>query len=202
MGLCQVSRAIWEQKSATGAIICSILVVGLTVLNVLQVVEMKRLQKGTAKLPEEASHYHRDYVKVTRTDLKPLDVVQPEGPSFKVPLSKTIMNVLCSSNMQANSQQTHIREPMPDLWQKDLASSPAGIQSGLLCLVLHQMPVEDLRIIHLKEFLMKDLAWACHVLHLLTIDAKPEVACDHQFQGIVLARSELHDDWHSCSSRA
>ena len=45
---------------------------------------MKRLQKGTAKMPEEASHYHRDFVKVTRTDIKPLDIVQPEGPSFKV----------------------------------------------------------------------------------------------------------------------
>lgn len=49
-----------------------------------QVVEIKRLHKGTVKLPEEASHYHRDYVGATRTDIKPLDVVQPEGPSFKV----------------------------------------------------------------------------------------------------------------------
>ena len=36
------------------------------------------------KMPAQDWNYHRDLVGETRTDVKPLNVVQPEGPSFQV----------------------------------------------------------------------------------------------------------------------
>jgi len=46
---------------------------------VLEVVDM-----GVVPMPEERGHYHPDAVGPMRDDLKPLEIVQPDGPSFEV----------------------------------------------------------------------------------------------------------------------
>lgn len=39
---------------------------------------------GVIPLPQESSNWTRSYIKETRTDIKPLEVTQAEGPSFQV----------------------------------------------------------------------------------------------------------------------
>ena len=39
---------------------------------------------GVAPLPPESNNWYREYIPKTRGDLKPLEIVQPNGPSFKV----------------------------------------------------------------------------------------------------------------------
>jgi primary-amine oxidase len=39
---------------------------------------------ATAPLPPESGNWAREYIPNVRKDLKPIDIVQPEGPSFKV----------------------------------------------------------------------------------------------------------------------
>jgi primary-amine oxidase len=46
---------------------------------VLEVVDF-----GTVPMPEDRGHYLPDAIGALRTDLKPLEIVQPEGPSFEV----------------------------------------------------------------------------------------------------------------------
>jgi len=54
---------------------------------VVQVVHMdKPHQDKPPKMPTENYNYHHKLVNEWRTDLKPLNVDQPEGPSFQVPL--------------------------------------------------------------------------------------------------------------------
>ena len=43
-------------------------------------------QDKPPKMPTETYNYHHKLVNSWRTDLKPLNVDQPEGPSFQVPL--------------------------------------------------------------------------------------------------------------------
>ena len=51
----------------------------------VQVVHMDKPHKDKApKMPTENYNYHHKLVNDWRTDLKPLNVDQPEGPSFKV----------------------------------------------------------------------------------------------------------------------
>ncbi len=53
---------------------------------VVQVVHMdKPHQDKPPKMPTENYNYHHKLVHEWRTDLKPLNVDQPEGPSFQVP---------------------------------------------------------------------------------------------------------------------
>jgi len=52
----------------------------------VQVVHMdKPHQDKPPKMPTENYNYHHKLVNEWRTDLKPLNVDQPEGPSFQVP---------------------------------------------------------------------------------------------------------------------
>ena len=39
---------------------------------------------GLVPLPPNPGNYAPEFVKEFRTDLKPLDIVQPEGPSFQI----------------------------------------------------------------------------------------------------------------------
>ncbi len=58
---------------------------GLVVVIDLNRKEVLRVEDhGTIPLPPQAGNWARQYNKETRTDLKPLDVIQPEGPSFAV----------------------------------------------------------------------------------------------------------------------
>ena len=58
--------------------------------NVIVVVDLNRMEVvrvedyGVVPLPPEPGNWTRNYIIETRTDLKPLDVVQHEGPSFEV----------------------------------------------------------------------------------------------------------------------
>ncbi len=52
----------------------------------MQVVHMdKPHQDKPPKMPTENYNYHHKLVNEWRSDLKPLNVDQPEGPSFQVP---------------------------------------------------------------------------------------------------------------------
>ena len=51
-------------------------------LNKMEVIRVE--DHGVVPLPPNPGNYAAEYVKEYRTDLKPLDIVQPEGPSFKV----------------------------------------------------------------------------------------------------------------------
>jgi primary-amine oxidase len=57
---------------------------------VVPVVDLNRMEVirvedyGIVPLPPKAGNYSREYIPQFRTDLKPLDIVQPEGPSFEV----------------------------------------------------------------------------------------------------------------------
>ena len=58
--------------------------------NIVAVVDLNRKHLvrvedyGVIPLPPEPGNWAREYIKETRDDLKPLDVSQPEGPSFTV----------------------------------------------------------------------------------------------------------------------
>ncbi len=57
------------------------------VIAVVDLNEMKVLRVddyGVVPIPPDDGNYSAEFVQEFRTDLKPLDVVQPEGPSFKV----------------------------------------------------------------------------------------------------------------------
>jgi len=51
-------------------------------LNKMEVIRVE--DYGVVPLPPQDGNYTPEYVKNYRTDLKPLEIVQPEGPSFKV----------------------------------------------------------------------------------------------------------------------
>jgi primary-amine oxidase len=51
-------------------------------LNTMEVIRVE--DHGVVPLPPEPGNYTTEYVKDYRTDVKPLDVVQPDGPSFTV----------------------------------------------------------------------------------------------------------------------
>ena len=51
-------------------------------LNKMKVIRVE--DYGVVPLPPNPGNYAAEFVKEFRTDLKPLDIVQPEGPSFKV----------------------------------------------------------------------------------------------------------------------
>jgi primary-amine oxidase len=51
-------------------------------LNKMQVLRIE--DYGAVPLPPEAGNWAREYIPSFRKDLKPLDIVQPEGPTFKV----------------------------------------------------------------------------------------------------------------------
>ncbi len=58
---------------------------GLTAVVDLNKMALHRLEdSGVVPLPPEASNYARPYIKNFRTDIKPLDIQQPAGPSFQV----------------------------------------------------------------------------------------------------------------------
>ena len=56
-----------------------VIVVDLYKMEVIRIEEY-----GLAPLPPESGNWAREYIPNTRTDLKPLEIVQPEGPSFTV----------------------------------------------------------------------------------------------------------------------
>lgn len=51
-------------------------------LNKMQVIRVE--DYGVVPLPPKDGNYTPEYVKNYRQDIKPLDIVQPEGPSFEV----------------------------------------------------------------------------------------------------------------------
>ncbi|PZV02920.1 MAG: tyramine oxidase [Leptolyngbya sp.] len=51
-------------------------------LNKMEVIRVE--DHGVVPLPPQAANYSQEYVKDFRTDLKPLEIIQPEGPSFTV----------------------------------------------------------------------------------------------------------------------
>ena len=54
-------------------------------VHLLQVVRIDQPHHDTPpKMPSENYNYHRSFISDWRTDLKPWNVDQPEGPSFKV----------------------------------------------------------------------------------------------------------------------
>ena len=57
-------------------------VIAVVDLNKMQVVRVE--DHGVVPIPPDDGNYAAEFVKEFRTDLKPLDVVQPEGPSFSV----------------------------------------------------------------------------------------------------------------------
>lgn len=57
-------------------------VVPVVDLNKMQVLRVE--DYGVVPLPPRAGNYSREYIPQFRTDLKPLEIVQPEGPSFEV----------------------------------------------------------------------------------------------------------------------
>lgn len=57
-------------------------VVPVVNLNTMEVIRVE--DYGVVPLPPEAGNYTRQYIPKFREDLKPLDIVQPEGPSFEV----------------------------------------------------------------------------------------------------------------------
>ena len=50
----------------------------------MQVLRIECSWKGMPPFPKENCNYHHKLVGPPRQDIKPLDVVQPEGPSFTV----------------------------------------------------------------------------------------------------------------------
>ena len=60
------------------------------VAGVIAVVDLNKMEVlrvedyGIVPVPPNAGNYAAEFVKEFRTDLKPLDIVQPEGPSFQV----------------------------------------------------------------------------------------------------------------------
>ncbi|MGJ3250532.1 MAG: primary-amine oxidase [Elainellaceae cyanobacterium] len=57
-------------------------VVPVVDLNTMTVIKVE--DYGIVPLPPEPGNYASDYIPQFRTDLKPLDIIQPEGPSFHV----------------------------------------------------------------------------------------------------------------------
>ncbi|MGB3492401.1 MAG: primary-amine oxidase [Elainellaceae cyanobacterium] len=57
-------------------------VVPVVDLNKMEVIRVE--DYGITPLPPQAGNYEREYIPKFRDDLKPLDIVQPEGPSFQV----------------------------------------------------------------------------------------------------------------------
>ena len=57
-------------------------VIAVVDLNAMEVLRVE--DHGLVPLPPNDGNYAEEFVKEFRTDLKPLDVVQPEGPSFSV----------------------------------------------------------------------------------------------------------------------
>ena len=57
-------------------------VVPVVDLNKMEVIRVE--DYGIVPLPPESGNYAREYIPKFRDDLKPLDIVQPEGPSFEV----------------------------------------------------------------------------------------------------------------------
>ena len=51
-------------------------------LNKMEVIRVE--DHGVVPLPPNPGNYATEFVKEFRTDVKPLDIVQPEGPSFNV----------------------------------------------------------------------------------------------------------------------
>ncbi len=56
-----------------------VIVVDLNKMEILRIEDY-----GTAPLPPESGNWAREYIPNVRKDLKPVDIVQPEGPSFTV----------------------------------------------------------------------------------------------------------------------
>ena len=54
------------------------------VLSALQLVKIECVWKGQPPFAKQDFNYHHKLVGPTRTDIKPLNIVQPEGPSFTV----------------------------------------------------------------------------------------------------------------------
>ena len=54
------------------------------VVSTLQLVKIECAWKGQPPFAKQDFNYHHKLVGPTRTDIKPLDIVQPEGPSFNV----------------------------------------------------------------------------------------------------------------------
>ena len=57
-------------------------VVPVVDLNKMEVIRVE--DYGIVPLPPQSGNYERDYIPKFRDDLKPLDIVQPDGPSFEV----------------------------------------------------------------------------------------------------------------------
>src|SRR5882672_6265963 len=51
-------------------------------LNAMKVVKIE--DNGVVPLPTQPGNYSADHIKEFRQDLRPLDITQPEGPSFTV----------------------------------------------------------------------------------------------------------------------
>jgi len=49
-----------------------------------QLVQIDCAWKGQAPFAKQDFNYHHKLVGPTRTDIKPLNILQPEGPSFRV----------------------------------------------------------------------------------------------------------------------
>jgi primary-amine oxidase len=58
---------------------------GIVVVIDVNKMEVLRVEDhGVAPLPPESGNWAREYIPQTRTDLKPIEIIQPEGPSFTV----------------------------------------------------------------------------------------------------------------------
>ena len=53
-------------------------------VSALQIVKIECAWKGQPPFPKQDFNYHHKLVGPTRADIKPLNIVQPEGPSFTV----------------------------------------------------------------------------------------------------------------------
>ena len=56
----------------------------LTLDCVVQIIQIDCAWKGQPPFAKEDFNYHHKLVGPTRTDIKPLNILQPEGPSFAV----------------------------------------------------------------------------------------------------------------------
>lgn len=64
---------------------------GLTLERVVQIIQIDCAWKGQPPFAKQDFNYHHKLVGPTRTDIKPLNILQPEGPSFAVRLSPILL---------------------------------------------------------------------------------------------------------------
>ena len=72
----------------------------------VQIVKIECAWKGQPPFAKQDFNYHHKLVGPTRSDIKPLNILQPEGPSFTVSLSLPALPsslVLCRSSLRCCS---------------------------------------------------------------------------------------------------